>query len=285
MKYGLIVEGGGMKCAYGAAILDRFLDEKISFDYCIGISAGSANLASFLAGQRDRNRRYYVEHSDDPRYLSLRNYFKTGSLFGLDYIYSYMTNSDGPDPLDFPALQRDNTEYEIVTTDGATGKPVYLNKSHMVQDDYWAVKASCALPAACKPVKHDGFTFFDGGVSDSLPIERALEKGCDKVVVVMSKPKGYVKKPQGGRWFYKIACRKYPAIVNALDNRHIMYSRELNRLYELEKEGKVFLYMMSRDIDISVYTKDKAIIQSVYDLGLEDYETLRPELHRFLDIE
>ena len=83
MKTGLIVEGGGMKCAYSAGVLDVFLDENITFDYCIGVSAGAANSASFLAGQRERNMRYYTEHVQDPRYISVRSLLKTGSLFGL----------------------------------------------------------------------------------------------------------------------------------------------------------------------------------------------------------
>ena len=66
-KTGLIVEGGGMKCAYSAGILDRFLDDKITFDYCIGVSAGAANTLSYLAGQRGRNLRFYTVHLDDPR--------------------------------------------------------------------------------------------------------------------------------------------------------------------------------------------------------------------------
>ena len=45
-RFGLVVEGGGMKCAYSAAILDKFLDDSVSFDYVCGVSAGSANAAS-----------------------------------------------------------------------------------------------------------------------------------------------------------------------------------------------------------------------------------------------
>ena len=90
-KSGLIVEGGGMKCAYSAGILDAFLDDNVTFDYCMGVSAGAANTASYLAGQRGRNLRFYIEHVKDPRYISIKNLIKTGSLFGLQYIYGTFT--------------------------------------------------------------------------------------------------------------------------------------------------------------------------------------------------
>ena len=99
MKTGLVVEGGGMKCAYSAGILDKFLDDDITFSYCIGVSAGAANTLSYLAGQRGRNLRFYTEHLRDPRYLSVRSLVHTGNLFGLQYIYGTLTNSDGADHL------------------------------------------------------------------------------------------------------------------------------------------------------------------------------------------
>lgn len=110
-KTGLIVEGGGMKCAYSAGILDRFLDDKITFDYCIGVSAGAANTLSYLAGQRGRNLRFYTVHLDDPRYLSVRSLLRTGNLFGLEYIYGTLTNSDGADPIDYDAIMKNPAEF------------------------------------------------------------------------------------------------------------------------------------------------------------------------------
>lgn len=111
MKTGLVVEGGGMKCAYSAGILDKFLDDDITFSYCIGVSAGAANTLSYLAGQRGRNLRFYTEHLRDPRYLSVRSLVHTGNLFGLQYIYGTLTNSDGADPLDYSAVMENPAEF------------------------------------------------------------------------------------------------------------------------------------------------------------------------------
>lgn len=176
MKTGLVVEGGGMKCAYSAGILDRFLDEHITFDYCIGVSAGSANTASYLAGQRGRNLRFYVDHLNEPGYMGVKNLLRTGQFFGLQYIYQTLTNSDGADPIDYPAIMANPAEFELVATDAATGKPVYFTKDDMKQDDYRAIMASCALPVMCRPISFKDQTYFDGGLSDSVPIMRAFAK-------------------------------------------------------------------------------------------------------------
>jgi len=116
MKIGLVVEGGGMKCAYSAGILDKFLDDHIQFDYCIGVSAGAANTLSYLAGQRGRNLRFYTEHLSDPRYLSVHSLIRTGSLFGLQYIYGTLTNSDGKDPIDYDAIMKNPAEFYMPAT-------------------------------------------------------------------------------------------------------------------------------------------------------------------------
>ena len=100
-RIGLIVEGGGMKCAYSAAVLDKFLDDRISFYYVCGVSAGSANAASYLGGQRGRNLRFYTEHIHEKEYFGLDSYLKSGDLFGLDYIYSTISNQGGSDPLNW----------------------------------------------------------------------------------------------------------------------------------------------------------------------------------------
>ena len=167
-KTGLVLEGGGMKCAYNAGILDAFLDEGISFDYCIGVSDGSGNLASYLAGQKGRNLRFFTEHI---------HLLKTGNLFGLPYIYGTLTNSGGRDPLDFPALMKNPAEYQAVVTNAETGKPEYYGKEMMSQDDYRLIMASSAIPAACRPVELKGTFYYDGGISDDPVKKQGL---CEK---------------------------------------------------------------------------------------------------------
>ena len=229
MKIGLVVEGGGMKCAYNAAILDAFLDHNITFAYCIGASGGSGNLASYLAGQRGRNLRFFTEHIHSPGYFGLRSFLKTGNLFGLQYIYGTLTNSTGKDPLDFPTLKNNPAEYEVVVTNALTGKAEYFGKETMVQDDYRLIMASSAIPAACRPVELNDIPYFDGGLSDAIPVSRALEKGCDRLVVILSKMRDYVRKPQGMRFLYTMRCRQYPHIISLIDHRGLRKEKPKSR--------------------------------------------------------
>ena len=132
MKIGLVVEGGGMKCAYSAGILDKFLDDHIQFDSCIGVSAGAANTLSYLAGQRGRNLRFYTEHLSDPRYLSVHSLIRTGSLFGLQYIYGTLTNSDGKDPIDYDAIMKNPAEFYMPAPNAALASDPYLISFAMI---------------------------------------------------------------------------------------------------------------------------------------------------------
>ena len=281
-KIGLIVEGGGMKCAYSAGILDAFLDDGIRFDYCIGVSAGSGNVASYLAGQRGRNLRFYTEHIHEPGYFGLRSFLQTGDLFGLEYIYGTLTNTGGGDPLDYDKMQANPAEFVIVSTDAYTGKPVYFRKEDMPKNDYRMVMASCCLPSVCRPVRIGSGRYFDGGVSNSLPVEKALEDGCDRTVLLMSKPDDYVKTPEKYKAFYSLSLLRYPNVIKALDRRHLMYNGQRERVRQLEKEGKVFVLAPSRHLAMGTYAMDAKANQALYDLGIEDYHEKKEALLAYM---
>ena len=281
-KIGLVVEGGGMKCAYNAGILDVFLDHQITFDYCIGVSGGAGNVASFVAGQRGRNIRFFTEHIHSPQYFGVKSLLKTGNLFGLQYIYGDLTNSTGKDPLDFPAIMRNPAEYEVAATNAVTGEAEYFGKEDMKQDDYRPIMASSAIPAACLPAEINGVPYYDGGISDAIPVRRALEKGCDRIVVILSKQRDYVRKPQGMRFLYSTLCRKYPKIIEDIDRRHITYRENLQEVFDLEKEGKAFVFAPSEHVKVGTYSMDEKTERILYDLGVKDFAERQEELKDFL---
>lgn len=282
-KIGLVVEGGGMKCAYGAGIMDAFLDEGITFDYCIGVSGGSGNVASYLAGQRGRNLRFFTDHIHSPDYFGLKSLLKTGDLFGLEYIYGDLTRRDGEDPLDFPALMKNPAEYEVVVTNALTGKPEYYGREMMQQDDYRLIMASSAIPVACHPVELNGTPYFDGGLTDAIPVRRAMERGCEKLVVLLTKNRDYVRKPQGMRGLYRRVCRRYPRIVEAIDRRHEVYNDNLRDVFSLEREGTAFVFAASEPIHVGTYSMKEEAERALYDLGLRDFAARKAELLEFLE--
>lgn len=279
---GLVVEGGGMKCAYNAGILDAFLDAGISFDYCIGVSAGSGNLASYLSGQRGRNLRFFTEYTHSPDYFGLRSLLKTGDLFGLRYIYGELTRPGGRDPLDYPAFRDNPAAYQAVVTNALTGQAEYYGKELIRPGDYRLIMASSAIPAACRPVELNGVPYFDGGLADAVPVRHALAWGCRRLVVILSKNRGYVRRPQGMRPLYRFACRRYPRIVEAIDRRHIAYNENLQDVLSLEQAGTVFLFAPSEPIRVGTYSMNEQAERDLYALGLRDFAARREALLEFL---
>ena len=173
-------------------------------------------------------------------------------------------------------------EFELVATDAATGKPVYFTKDDMKQDDYRAIMASCALPVMCRPISFHNETYFDGGLSDSVQIERAFAKGCDRVVVILSKPRSFVKQPEGFRHIYRHALRKYPQTIKALDNRHLMYRQNIADVKKHETAGEALIFAPSKELKMSTYARDEKLEQELYDLGISDFNARLKELHTFL---
>ena len=176
-KTGIIDVGGGLRGSYTAGVYDWCHDNDISFDYCIGVSAGSANLSSFLAGQRGRNLKFYTDYNMRPESMGVKNYIKTRNFVDLDYIYGELTNSYGEYPLNYDALMENPAEFRIVATDALTGKPAYFDGKELRRDDYASIKASSCVPGANRPYKINGRPYYDGGMSDPIPLEKCFQEG------------------------------------------------------------------------------------------------------------
>lgn len=269
-KVGLIDVGGGMRGAYCAGVLDTCLEAGVSFDHAIGVSAGSANIASFLAGQQGRNLSFYADYSFRPEYMGIRNFLHTGNYLNLDYIYGTLSDSQGENPLDFAALIANKTPFDIVVTNAETGEAEFYPPTAMAQDDYWAIKASSNVPGVDRPYMHDGIGYFDGGVAEPIPLERAFESGCSKVVVLLTRPKDYRRPENGGNFVVKLLQRKYPQAAEAMRRRAAKYNAELDRACELEQEGRVLIVAPDDIGKMDTLSKDHEAIVDLYIKGLND---------------
>ncbi|HZK38841.1 MAG TPA: patatin family protein [Clostridia bacterium] len=265
---GLIDVGGGMRGIYGAGVMDCFLERGIGFDYCIGVSSGSANVASFLSNQKGRNLRFYTLYARDKQYMSLHNWFKTRSYFGLDYIYQTLTNE--LDPIDYDVLLSTESKLKVVATNALDGKPHYFTNKDFQINNCEVLKASCALPAICRPVSVKDTLYFDGGVSDPVPIKKALADGCDKLVVILTRPVDLIKKREKTRNLYPFFLKQYPQIIKALAVRHSVYMDSIKQLLELEKAGKAVIISPTQKSSMTMATKRPDILRGFYKLGYED---------------
>ncbi|MBO4888526.1 MAG: patatin family protein [Firmicutes bacterium] len=277
---GIIDVGGGQRDVYGAGVLDYCIQYGIRFDYCIGVSAGSANMASFLSGQSSRNFRFYTDYSFRKEYMGISQFLSTGNYVNLDYVYGTLANSNGEDPLNYDALKNSGSELIVVATDAQTGEPVYFTMDDISQDHYDVFKASSCVPGFNKPYPIGDRLYYDGGISDPIPIDKAFQAGCEKVVVILTRPVDYVRDPKDDRKIVKRIRSKYPKAAEAMEKRAETYNRQLALCRQYQDEGKVLIIAPDDIGKLKTLTRDIEAIKHLYHKGQND----APEIMGFLGI-
>lgn len=277
MKTAIIDVGGGMRGMYAAGVFDACMMDDLHFDIAIGISAGSANIVSYLANQIGRNYMFYREYSARPEYMSVQNYFKTGSFVDLDYIYSTLSNSDGEFPLDYATFKKSDTQMIVVATNAITGKPAYFDRHWLEENQYDIFKASCSIPVVNKPYMIAGVPFFDGALSDTIPLEKALEMGAEKIVIVLTKPADVLRKPTKDATL-AFFMKHYPQAAEGLRTRAERYNQVVAKAKELEKEGKVLIVAPKDTMGIDTLERDSTNLHKLYLEGFLDGQKIKPFL-------
>ena len=267
-KTALVLEGGAMRGMYTAGVLDCFMDHGICFDAVIGVSAGALFGVNLLSKQRGRVIRYNKRFNGDKNYMGIRPLLKEKNIVSTKYAYDIVPRE--LDPFDDEEYKKSDIPFYAVVTNVKTGKPEYVQiKSVFEQMD--VLRASGSMPIVSKPVKLGHEWYLDGAVTDSIPYEKMLEMGYDKVVVVLTKPADYVKKPMP-KLFTSIYKRRFPRFYEAFSNRYIMYNAQLERLKELEKQGVARVLRPSEHIKVSKVEKNPDKLESLYQLGIRDAE-------------
>ena len=267
MKTGIIDVGGGFRDVFGAGVLDHCLDDGIAFDYCIGISAGSANLSSYLAGQRGRNYTFYMEYVFRKEYASFRNYLRTGSYVGLDYAYGTLSNSGGEYPLDYEAMHANPAKFIVVACHAKTGQTVYFDAGLMKKDKYDILKASSSLPVVGPPYVAEGIPCFDGGLADPIPVKKAFADGCDRVVLILTRPVNQPRVQKKDLLNARLMSLSYPVASRRLLNRYRTYNDGVAYARQLEKEGKVLILAPDDLCGMTTLKKSRDSMQRLYDKG------------------
>lgn len=280
MKTGVVDVGGGMRGVYAAGVLDYCLQKKINFDCCIGVSAGSANLTTYQAGQQGRNLRFYTDYSFRKEYMGMRHLLRKGTYLNLPYMYGTLANSDGEDPLDYEAFRRHPAEFFVVTQEVFSGRTVYFTKDDVRQDDSRVLMASCNIPGINRPFEVDGELFFDGALADPVPVEKAFEQGCDKVVLILTKPADIPRDSKQDEMIAKLIRRKYPESAKNLCLRAEKYNRGVELAKEYEKQGKALILSPSDTCGVTTLSRKKEAMLALYKKGMEDAERIEAFLQK-----
>lgn len=278
-KIGVVDVGGGYRGVYAAGVLDYCMDHSIYFDVGVGVSAGSANLISYAAGQSRRNLRFYTEYGTRKEYASLRNFVRKRTFIDLDYAYGTLSNSDGEYPLDYQAASRSGMEFIVVATNAQTGEARYFGWEDISQDDYSVCKASCAIPFVCHPYGVGDALYFDGALSDCIPIEKAFALGCDKVVLILTLPEDTIRNSTKDERLAKRIEKTYPRAADRLIHRAEQYNAGVARAREYAAQGKLLIVAPDDTCGVSTLCRDADAMNRLYEKG---YHQGGAEIERFL---
>ena len=271
---GYIDVGGGLRAVYGTGVLDFCLDNGIDFPYLIGVSAGSGNIASYLAHQKGRSLKFYTDFAFRREYMSFQNYFKNGSYIDLDYIYSGLSNEGGECPLDFDRMNENRAQFIVVSTSAESGEAVYFTKDDYGRNSYDIFKTSSCIPVVNKAYPFGEKRYYDGGLSDPIPVRKAIDDGCDKIVVCLTRPVDYRKKHRMTPKMCDRVMREYPQIAKTLMTSVDKYNDDLDYIKKLEIEGKALIIAPKSCCGVETLSRKRKNIEELYELGYKDGEKI-----------
>lgn len=281
VEAGLVLEGGGMRGIYTAGILEYFMEKNLYFPYVIGVSAGACFGASYLSRQKGRNRKVNIDYVADPNYLSFQNFLKHRQLFGMDFIFDELPNKIVP--FDFARYESGLEEFVVVTTDCETGQPIYFNKDNTGKDLLTILRASSSLPFIAPIIEYKGKHLLDGGITDSIPIKKAVDDGYKKNVVILTRDGTYRKKKSSIRWLLNRSYKPYPKLIDAVINRHEMYNETLAYIEEKERSGEIFVIRPSSPIKVGRIERNAKKLEDLYSLGIDDAKKIYTRFESWLD--
>lgn len=281
MKTGLVLEGGSIRTIFSCGACDALLSQDIMFDYVVGVSAGIAYGVSYVSRQSGRNLEILLRYVNDKRYMGGGNMLRRNnrSYFGLEFAYETIPNSLVP--FDYETFAAYPGEVEAVVTNLNTGRAEYLPVPR--RDEHFIVlQATCALPFLF-PVYHiNGNPYLDGGISDGIPYQHAFDKGCDRVVVFLTRERSYIRPERKTGPLYDLFYHRYPQLKKAMARRPSAYNECRERLFELEKQGKVLVVAPENTEGFSLTERNVEKIKALYDDGYQQTAARLEEIRRFM---
>lgn len=268
-KHALVVEGGAMRGIFAAGVLDGFIDHQYNpFDFCIGVSAGSTNLASWLSNQRGRTYTIISDYSCQPEFINFKKFAKGGHLLDLDWLWDHIAQHY---PYDMEAFDKQPLPFQVVTTDVETGEPLYTQgeKSNLEE----LLKASCSVPMAYRtPLRVNGRKMIDGGVVDSIPVIEAYKQGAKQITVILSQKQGYKKRPPKAPWLLRRLMKETPQLAEAMITRAEQYNQTLEFIENPPHDCTIKVIVPDDGFAVGRLTTDKDKLEAGYQMGLKAAE-------------
>ncbi|RWZ60784.1 patatin family protein [Halobacillus fulvus] len=277
---GLVLEGGGMRGAYTAGVLDYFMDQDLHFPFVVGASAGACNGSSYVAKQRGRNYEVIVGYGSHPEYISFKRMFKEKQLFGMDFIFDRLPNELVP--FDYETFEKRTSKFVVGTTDIATGKSVFHDQFPDRNSLLKIMRASCSLPMVAPSIAYDGMQLMDGGIADPVPIQSSIEEGNEKHVIVLTRNEGYRKKKVKLGWYLSRKYKEFPHFAKVMMERHLKYNAQSERVNKMEKEGSAFVFRPLRPLKVSRLERNRDRLHDLYIQGYDEAKEQGDQLAKFM---
>ena len=263
---GLVLEGGGLRGVFTCGVLDCFMDHGIRFPFAVGVSAGACNGLSYMSGQRGRAKSSNIDLMDKHHYIGLKYLLTQRNIMDFKLLFE-----DFPEriiPYDYDAYFSNPARFVMVTTNCLTGKAEYFEEKSSSKRVMDIVRASSSLPFVSPITYVDGVPMLDGGIVDSIPVRYALSQGYERLVVILTRNKGYRKQNSEMR-AAKVFYRKYPNLQKALSQRNLVYNQTMNLIERLEDEGRITVIRPIRPVEVGRMEKDTAKLTMLYQEGYD----------------
>lgn len=262
----LVLEGGGLRGVFTCGVLDCFMDHGVRFPFTVGVSAGACNGLSYMSGQRGRAKKSNIDLMEEHHYVGFKYLLTQGCIMDFKLLFE-----DFPEkiiPYDYEAYFSNHDRFVMVTTNCITGKAEYFEEKKSSERVMDIVRASSSLPFVSPITYVDGIPMLDGGIVDSIPVEYAINQGYDKLVVILTRNKGYRKK-ESRMPLAKVTYKKYPNLRKALQERNATYNRTMNLIERLESEGKITVIRPLKPVEVGRMEKDTSKLRALYQEGYD----------------
>ena len=262
----LILEGGGLRGVFTCGVLDCFMDHGVRFPFTVGVSAGACNGLSYMSGQRGRAKKSNIDLMEEHHYVGFKYLLTQGCIMDFKLLFE-----DFPEkiiPYDYEAYFSNPDRFVMVTTNCITGKAEYFEEKKSSERVMDIVRASSSLPFVSPITYVDGIPMLDGGIVDSIPVEYAINQGYDKLVVILTRNKGY-RKNESRMPLAKVTYKKYPNLRKALQERNATYNRTMDLIERLESEGKITVIRPLKPVEVGRMEKDTSKLRALYQEGYD----------------
>ena len=268
MKTGIVLEGGALRAIFSSGVCDGLLEGGVMPDYLVGVSAGIAYGVSYLSRQPRRNLEVVTTYAPDRRYMGMNNLAdkENRCYFGLKFAYDTIPNQ--LIPFDYDAFAAYPGQVEAVVTNLNTGAAEYMDVPRLDKQPI-ILQATCAMPLMF-PIYHmNGQPYMDGGVGDSIPWRHALEQGCDRLLVVLTRTRDYVRKTDKLMPLIRKTYREYPNFVRAMEDRAKVYNREREALFAEERKGNLLVIAPQSTLGVSRIERNPEKLRLLWGAGYQ----------------